>query len=160
MPISHEATLGGILVEGEHKEIAYNFAKCCNPIPGDPVVGYITVGEGIKIHRKNCKNLINMLKSDESRLVPVDWPGANGSLFVAGITITGEDLPGVLKDISNSITSFQNTNIRSVNINTSDSMFEGAVTVQVKDIEHLNRLIERLKKHKWIYSAERFESSN
>ncbi len=152
--------IGGILVEGEHKEIAYNFAKCCNPIPGDPVVGYITVGEGIKIHRKNCKNLINMLKSDESRLVPVDWPGANGSLFVAGITITGEDLPGVLKDISNSITSFQNTNIRSVNINTSDSMFEGAVTVQVKDIEHLNRLIERLKKHKWIYSAERFESSN
>lgn len=152
--------IGGILVEGEHKEIAYNFAKCCNPIPGDPVVGYVTVGEGIKIHRKNCKNLINMLKSDDSRLVPVEWPGTNGSLFVAGITIIGEDMPGVLKDISNSITSFQDTNIRSVNISTNDSMFEGAVTVQVKDLQHLNRLIERLKKHKWVYSAERFESSN
>ena len=151
---------GGVLVEGEHKGISYSFAKCCNPIPGDPIVGYVTIGEGIKIHRKNCSNLIQMAEKNEDRLVPVDWPHTNGKLFVAGITILGEDKPGILKDISNSITTFKDTNIKSVNINTYDSQFEGQITVYVEDLEHLNRLLERLRKNKGIFSARRFESAN
>ena len=150
-------TSGGVLVEGEHKGIAYNFAKCCSPIPGDPIIGYITIGEGIKIHRKDCKNLINMLKHGEHKLVPVRWPNSNGSQFVAGIRIRGEDNPGVLTDISNSITNFNNTNIKAVNINTSDSMFSGTVTVYVSNLEHLNRLIEKLKKMTGVYSVTRFD---
>ncbi len=149
---------GGILVEGEHKGIVYNFAKCCNPIPGDAVVGYITIGEGIKIHRKNCVNLINMVKKNEDRLVPVEWPNTEGSFFVAGIKVRGEDKPGILQALSNSITNYNSTNIKSVNISSKDSLFQGTVTVYVKNLEHLNHLIDRLKKTSGIYSAERFNS--
>lgn len=153
-------TAGGIVVEGDSKGFAYTYAKCCNPIPGDQVIGYVTIGEGIKIHRKDCKNLINMIKTNEERLVPVNWPKSNGAFFVAGLSIRGDDVPGILKDISNSITTYQNTNIKSVNISTNDSMFKGTITVYVKDLEHLTKLIERLKKNHGIYTVERFDAEN
>jgi RelA/SpoT family (p)ppGpp synthetase len=153
-------TAGGVVVEGDQKGFAYSFAKCCNPIPGDPVIGYVTIGEGIKIHKKDCKNLINMIKTNENRLVPVSWPKTDGTYFVAGIIIRGDDIPGILKDISNSITTYQNTNIKSVNITTGDSMFKGTITVYVKDLDHLNKLIERLKKNKGIFTVERFDAEN
>lgn len=149
---------GEVLIEGDHKGFAYSYAKCCNPIPGDHVIGYVTIGEGIKIHRKDCKNLINMVKTNSERLVPVTWPKTNGAFFVAGLTIRGDDVPGILKDISNSITAYQNTNIKSVNITTGDSLFKGTITVFVKDLEHLNKLIDRLKKNRGIYSVERFDT--
>lgn len=153
-------TAGGVMVEGDAKGFAYTYAKCCNPIPGDHVIGYVTIGEGIKIHRKDCKNLINMLKNGENRVVPVSWPKSNDSYFVAGLIIKGEDMPGLLKDISNSITTYQNTNIKSVNIISNDSLFRGTITVYVKDLDHLNKLIDRLKKNKGIYSVERFDADN
>ena len=101
-----------------------------------------------------------MAKSNENRLIPVNWPRTNGAFFVAGIIIRGDDMPGILKDISNSITSFQNTNIKSVNITTGDSMFKGTITVYVQDLGHLNKLIERLKKNRGIFSVERFDAEN
>jgi RelA/SpoT family (p)ppGpp synthetase len=153
-------TAGGIVVEGDQKGLAISYAKCCNPIPGDPVIGFVTIGEGIKIHRKDCNNLITMLKKGDSRIVPVTWPKSNGAFFVAGIIIKGEDMPGLLKDISNSITTYQNTNIKSVNISTGDSLFRGTVTVYVKDLEHLNKIIDRLKKVKGIYTVERFDADH
>lgn len=150
--------IGGILVDGNRSGILYTYAKCCNPIPGDPVIGYITVGEGIKIHRKNCVNLLNLSVQDSSKLVNVQWPEAEDNLFVAGLTIRGEDRPGILNDISHTIVTYRSTNIKSININTTDSTFEGSVTVYVQNLEHLNRLIERLKKVQGIFSVERFES--
>ncbi len=151
--------IGGILVDGKKSGILYTYAKCCNPIPGDPVIGYITVGEGIKIHRKNCVNLLNLSVQDSSKLVNVQWPETEDNLFVAGLTIRGEDRPGILNDISHTIVTYRNTNIKSININTTDSTFEGSVTVYVQNLEHLNRIIERLKKVQGIYSVERFEST-
>ncbi len=153
-------SVGDVIVAGEHRGFEYSYAKCCNPIPGDPIVGYITIGEGIKIHRKNCKNLLTLSADNENRLVPVEWPREKDSYFLAGISIKGEDRPGILKDLSNSIASFQNTNIKSVNISTTDSVFNGQVTVYVQDVLSLNRLMERLKKNKGIYSVERFDAHN
>jgi len=151
--------IGGIHVDGKKSSILYTYAKCCNPIPGDPIIGFITVGEGIKIHRKNCNNLINLSISDSSKLVNVQWPETDDNLFIAGILIRGKDRPGILNDISHSIVTFQNTNIKSININTQDSSFEGNVAFYVQNLEHLNRIIERLKKISGITSVERFESS-
>lgn len=151
--------VGGILVDGKKSGILYTYAKCCNPIPGDPVIGYITVGEGIKIHRKNCVNLLNLSVNDSSKLVNVQWPETEDNLFVAGLTIRGEDRPGILNDISHTIVTYRNTNIKSININTTDSTFEGSVTLYVQNLEHLNRIIERLKKVQGIFSVERFEST-
>jgi len=146
-------------VDGKKTEMLYSYAKCCNPIPGDPVIGYVTVGEGIKIHRKTCNNLINLSTGDSSKLIPVQWPYSEGSLFVAGLSVRGEDSPGILNEIAHAIVSYKNTNIKSINIGTNDSTFEGNVTVYVSHLDHLNRLIERLKKVKGVYVVERFESS-
>ena len=153
------ADAGGVLVDGKQYGILYSYAKCCNPIPGDPVIGYITVGDGIKIHRKTCPNLLNLSIKDGSKLVPVQWPQNESSLFVAGITVMGEDSPGLLNEISHAIVSYQNTNIKSININTSNSTFEGSVTLYVHNLDHLSRIMDRLKKMKSIYSVERFESA-
>lgn len=150
--------IGGILVDGKKSGIFYTYAKCCNPIPGDPVIGYITVGEGIKIHRKSCVNLITLSTQDSSKLVNVQWPETEGSLFVAGISVRGKDRPGILNDISHSIVTYQNTNIKSININTGESSFEGSVAIYVQNLDHLIRIIERLKKVSGVYSVERFES--
>ncbi len=150
---------GGILVDGKSSGIMYAYAKCCNPIPGDPVIGYITIGEGVKIHRKTCNNLINLSKIDPDKLVAVQWPGTDGTLFVAGLTMKGEDSPGILNDIAHTIVSYKETNIKSININTNDSTFEGSVMVYVNNLEHLNHLIDRLKKLRGLYKVERFEGS-
>ncbi|MGA8265842.1 MAG: bifunctional (p)ppGpp synthetase/guanosine-3',5'-bis(diphosphate) 3'-pyrophosphohydrolase [Ignavibacteriaceae bacterium] len=150
--------IGGVLIEGKESTILYSYAKCCNPIPGDPVVGYITVGEGIRIHRRNCSTLLNISEKENSKLIPVQWPENDSSLFVAGLTVSGDDTPGILNEISHAIVSYQNTNIKSININTNNSAFEGSVTLYVHNIEHLTRIIDRLKKLKGIYSVERFES--
>jgi RelA/SpoT family (p)ppGpp synthetase len=151
--------IGGVLVDGKTSGIKYSYAKCCNPIPGDPVIGYITIGEGIKIHRKSCNNLVNLSSEDSSKLVPVQWPEGEESLFVAGLTVKGDDRPGILNDISHSIVTYQNTNIKSINISTSNSIFEGSVTVYVHNLEHLNRIIERIKKLNGVFTVERFESN-
>ncbi|HEY7751051.1 MAG TPA: TGS domain-containing protein, partial [Ignavibacteriaceae bacterium] len=150
---------GGILVEGNKSGIMYSYAKCCNPIPGDPIIGYITVGEGIKIHRKSCNNLINLSSSDSSKLVTAQWPEHDDSMFVAGLILRGEDSPGILNEIAHTIVSYKSTNIKSININTNESSFDGSVTVYVGNLDHLNTLIDRLRKVKGIYKVERFESS-
>ena len=149
---------GAILVDDKVDGILYSYAKCCNPIPGDPVIGYVTIGEGVKIHRRSCKNLSNIQDKNESKFITVQWPENESSLFVAGLKITGTDSPGILNDISHAIVSYQNTNIKSVNISTADSAFDGSVTLYVHNIEHLNRIIERLKKIKGVTLVERFES--
>jgi RelA/SpoT family (p)ppGpp synthetase len=151
--------IGGVLVDGKKSGIMYSYAKCCNPIPGDPVIGFITVGEGIKIHRKTCNNLLKISEKEISKFVPVQWPEGEGSLFVAGLSVMGEDSPGILNEISHTIVSYQNTNIKSININTGNSTFEGSVTLYVQNLEHLSRVIDRLKKLKGVYSVERFESA-
>jgi len=151
--------IGGILVDGKKIDLLYSYAKCCNPIPGDEVIGYITIGEGIKVHRKTCPNLTNIFNDQSSKLVPVQWPQSERSTFVAGILVKGEDSPGILNEIAQAIVSFENTNIKSININTSDSMFEGSVMLYVNNLEYLNRLIDKLKKVRGIYLVERFEGA-
>ncbi len=108
---------GSLLVEGNKAQFLYSYAKCCNPIPGDPVIGYVTVGEGIKVHRKTCSNLIYLSEKDPSKLVPVQWPENEDTLFVAGLTIMGDDSPGLLNEISHSNVTYQKTNKKSININ-------------------------------------------
>jgi len=150
----------GIIIDGDAKGFEYSYAKCCNPIPGDPIIGYVTIGEGIKIHRRNCHNLLSQQNINDSRLVPVDWPNTEGSFFVAGLLITGEDSPGILKEITNTITNYQNSNIKAINMSSQDSMFKGAVAVYVKDLDHLSKLIEKIKKSKGVFTVERFDMQN
>ncbi|NWF90469.1 MAG: bifunctional (p)ppGpp synthetase/guanosine-3',5'-bis(diphosphate) 3'-pyrophosphohydrolase [Ignavibacteriaceae bacterium] len=154
---SARSDAGDILVDGKINGILYSYAKCCNPIPGDPVIGYVTIGEGVKIHRKTCKNLSAIQEKNDTKFITVQWPENESALFVAGLKIVGTDSPGILNDISHAIVSYQNTNIKSVNISTADSEFNGSVTLYVHNLDHLSRIIERLKKIKGVTSVERFE---
>lgn len=147
----------GIVLNGTQENYLHSYAKCCNPIPGDPVVGFITQGEGVKIHRRSCKNIQLMLQMEPKRLVDVQWPPENSAMFVAAVRIVGEDRTGMLSDITHAISTYQNTNIRSVHLDSKDSMFEGLFVINVKDTEHLQRLLERIRKIKGITRAERLE---
>jgi (p)ppGpp synthase/HD superfamily hydrolase len=151
----------GIIIQGETSDIEYDFARCCSPLPGDDVIGFVTLGRGIKIHRRNCRNIQRLLldstdASMRDRLIDIDWPSKETTEYLGGIRIEGEDRPGILNEIALAVTSYKNTNIRSVNIETEKTAFHGSVLVTVLNLEHLERLIERLKKVKGLSLAERY----
>jgi len=145
----------GITIFGTHDNFLHSYAKCCNPIPGDEIVGYVTKGEGVKIHLRACKNLQSLMTTDPSRIVEVGWPVTNGMEYAAAIRVSGEDRTGMLNDLTHSISTYQNTNIRGVKIDAKDSLFEGTIMLGVKNTEHLDRIIEKLRKIKGVFRAER-----
>jgi RelA/SpoT family (p)ppGpp synthetase len=148
---------GNIIVSGTQDNVLHNYAKCCNPIPGDDIVGFITTGEGIKIHRRTCRNIKLMMQIQSGRVVDVSWPRDNGVMFVSAIRVSGEDRPGMLNDITHAISSYLNTNIRSVTMDSKDSFFEGTFLLYVKDTDHLNRLLEKIRKIRGVTGADRLE---
>jgi len=148
---------GGIVLSGANENFLHNYAKCCNPIPGDEIVGFVTTGEGVRIHRKQCRNLKLMMQMQSNRIVEVEWPLQNEVMFVSGITVSGTDRPGMLNDITQAIATYMNTNIRSVNIDSRDSMFEGTFLLYVTDTGHLERIVSRIRKIKGVTNVQRFE---
>jgi (p)ppGpp synthase/HD superfamily hydrolase len=148
-------TGGELVVDCEDIKLMLSYSKCCNPIPGDDVAGYITTGEGIRIHRKNCRNLLDKAKVEPEKVVSIRWPDVENTSFIVGLVIRGDDTAGMLKDIANTIVGYKNTSIKSISLDTSDSFFEGTVTLYVQNLEHLSRIIEKLKKIKGVYSVTR-----
>jgi GTP diphosphokinase / guanosine-3',5'-bis(diphosphate) 3'-diphosphatase len=146
---------GGITLFGSNDNFMHSYAKCCNPIPGDEIIGFVTQGEGVKIHVKTCKNLIAMMAAEPRRIVDVGWPATNGVEYPAAIRLSGEDRTGMLNDITHAISTYQNTNIRGVKIDTKDRIFEGTIIIGVKHTDHLSRVIEKLRKIKGVYRADR-----
>ncbi len=146
---------GEIIVAGENAPMKMSYSKCCNPIPGDDVAGYITIGEGISVHRKVCHNLIDMARKDPNRVVEISWPKLENTSFIVAVRVTGKDRSGILNDITHVIVSNSNTNIKSVNIESSNNMFDGVVTLYVHNLDHLSRIIERLKKIQGVYDVHR-----
>ncbi len=148
---------GGIVLQGDQDNFMHNYAKCCHPIPGDDVVGFVTTGEGIKIHRRICRNIRLMLQMDPDRFIDVAWPSENGVMFVSGVRIHGDDRSGMLNDITHAISTYNNTNIRSVNIDSQNSLFTGTFILYVKNTDHLDRIMERIWRIRGVKSVERFE---
>jgi GTP diphosphokinase / guanosine-3',5'-bis(diphosphate) 3'-diphosphatase len=146
----------GISILGSSDNFMHQYAKCCNPIPGDSIVGFVTIGEGIKIHRKDCKNVMSKRMAESERIVEVSWPTASAADFIAAVRVYGKDRPGLLSDVTHAISSFQNTNIRSVNIDSRGSLFEGQIILFVKNTEHLARVVDKIKKVEGILEVERF----
>ncbi|MCX7833248.1 MAG: bifunctional (p)ppGpp synthetase/guanosine-3',5'-bis(diphosphate) 3'-pyrophosphohydrolase [Ignavibacteria bacterium] len=136
--------------------LKYDFAKCCNPIPGDEVVGYITRSEGLRIHRRNCNNIINLYLMDPNRIIDVNWNMNIHDTFAGGIIIIGEDRKGIVNEITEMISKNFGVNIKSININTKGSLFEGTIILEVKDLKQLNSIIEKISHHKSIIRASRF----
>ncbi|MGO9480804.1 MAG: RelA/SpoT family protein [Candidatus Kryptoniota bacterium] len=150
----------GIVVDGSRTDWKISYAKCCSPIPGDEIVGFVTTGEGIKVHRKTCANLERLAGTARERIVDASWPGESSGLFVAGVAISGMDRPGILTEITHAISSYQDTNIRSVSAEVRSAIFESQIIIYVKDKEHLERLIDKLKKVQGITRVDRIQGQN
>ncbi len=148
-----------ILLIGEDMDIIdYKFAKCCNPIPGDDVFGFVTVTEGIKIHRTSCPNAPELLSNHGQRVVKAKWASKHQSSFLAGLGIIGTDRVGLISDVTKIISSELKVNMRSISIDTDTGIFEGNIQLYVNDTRHLDLLIDKLKKVKGVVKVNRFDS--
>ena len=142
----------GIILDGIDN-IMVNFRKCCNPIPGDELIGFVTRGRGITVHQSTCKSL-PLLSHESDRLIPVEWNVKSSDHFNVRLRIVSQDYKGALKDMSECI-SKQNVNIASVDIKVKESVAVAHFIVQVKNNRQLNRLMRKMTKLKNVDYVER-----
>ena len=145
-----------IIVFNEEDELLdYKLAKCCNPIPGDHIFGFLTVIEGIKVHRSDCPNAIQMRSNFSYRILPGKWVNKQEIDFVATINLKGIDRLGLMNKVTQIISNQMNVNIKSMNITTEDGLFEGIITLKVHNVAFLKELTKKLEKVKSITSITR-----
>lgn len=147
-----------LLIGDDQEKLDYTLAKCCNPIPGDDVFGFITINEGIKIHRVNCPNAIQLMSNYAYRIVKAKWTSQETISFLAGIKVTGIDDMGIVNNITKVISNELHVNMRSLSFDSHDGIFEGTIMVFVHDTNHLTNLIRNLKKAKGVKTVERITS--
>lgn len=147
-----------LLIGDDMDKIDYKLAKCCNPIPGDDVFGFVTVNEGIKIHRTTCPNAIELMSHYGYRIVKAKWTSQKELAFLAGLRIIGTDRVGILSDVTKVISNELKVNIRSITIDTNDGMFDGKIMIFVHDTKHLDKLIMRLSKIPDVINVMRIDS--
>lgn len=135
----------------------YKLSPCCNPISGDDVFGFITINDGIKIHRVNCPNAIALMSNYAYRIVKAKWTSQKEIAFLAGIKINGTDDVGVVNNITKVISNELKVNMRSISIDSNEGLFEGTIMLFVHDTVHLDKLIAKLLKVKGIYSITRID---
>jgi len=147
-----------LVIDNKLNKIVHRLAKCCNPIYGDEIFGFVTVSEGISIHRINCPNAAQLISKYGYRIVKAQWSETEQQIYLpATIRITGIDEMGILSRISEVISNDLKVNIRSVSVESNDSMFEGSITLLVKDTAHLEVLVKRILKIKGILGVSRLE---
>jgi GTP pyrophosphokinase len=148
-----------LVIGDDLQKLDYKLSPCCNPIPGDDVFGFVTVGEGIKIHRVTCPNAVKLLSNYAYRVVKAKWTNDQLISFLAGLKLTGTDELGLVQNITKVISSDNHVNMRSISFDTEDGIFTGSIMVYVHDTKHLNHLIENLKKVKGVDKVERVDQN-
>ncbi len=141
-----------LIIDNNLSSINYEFAKCCNPIPGDYIFGFVTVSKGTKIHRRSCPNASDMMRRYPYRVLKVMWNSeSKNTNFICNIIVAGSDKIGITASISNVINNEFKLKIKAINLNTrKKDKFDGTVVVVVKNRKQLIKLIDRLKKIKGI----------
>jgi len=148
-----------LVIDNNLKDINYKLAVCCNPIFGDEIFGFVTIMEGIKIHRITCPNAKQMVERYPYRIIKAKWrvTGKRNS-FQASIHISGSDRSGIVTDISRIIAKEVGIQMRSIAINSEDKAFDGTLRVYVNDLEHLDFLMQKLKNIKGVHSVSRADA--
>ena len=135
------------LVFGENEDkLAYKFANCCNPIPGDSVFGFITSNEGLKVHKTDCPNAIQLQSNYTDKILKARWIDSSQEEFRADIHLNGIDNMGLISEITQEISKNLNVDMKKVSFSTDDGIFEGDISLRVKNNDILNKLISHLKK--------------
>jgi guanosine-3',5'-bis(diphosphate) 3'-pyrophosphohydrolase len=147
-----------LVIDNKLDKMVYRLAKCCNPIYGDEIFGFVTVGGGITIHRIGCPNATRLISRYGYRIVKAQWSDTEKQIYLpATIRITGIDDIGILSRISDVISQDLKVNMRSVKVDSDEGMFEGTITLFVKDTSHLDVLIRRIAKIKGVLHVSRLE---
>ncbi|MAL22870.1 MAG: RelA/SpoT family protein [Xanthomarina sp.] len=136
-----------LLVFGKEEEkLDYKFANCCNPIPGDPVFGFLTINDGLKVHKKNCPNAVSLQSNYAYRIMTAKWVDSSQQEFAAQIILSGIDNLGLVNEITKIISSNMHVNMKSLSFQSDDGIFSGKINVIVKNNTLLKKLMENLKK--------------
>lgn len=140
------------IVFGEDYEMPYSLARCCNPLPGEAIFGFVTVGEGVKIHRTTCPNASKLMSQYGYRIIPASWPNVNETAFEAHIEVKGLDDVGIVSRITDIISKDMEVNMKSINIRANeDGTFGGQLEIMVNNSEDLETLVSKIKAtHKYI----------
>lgn len=135
-----------IVFGNEEEKMDFTLAKCCNPIPGDSVFGFVTINEGIKIHKKDCPNSISLQSKFAYRILKSKWIDSSQEEFISIINISGIDIIGIVNEITKLISNSLNINMKKMHFDTEGNTFKGKITLKVKTKNILDKLILRLKK--------------
>ena len=130
----------------EEEKLEYKLSNCCNPIPGDNVFGFISVNDGIKVHKKDCPNALQLQSNYAYRIIQAKWIDSSQQDFKAVINLQGIDNLGLVSEITQEISSNMHVNMKNLNFDSSDGVFSGRITLVVKNNNILNTIIQRLKK--------------
>ncbi len=147
-----------IIIGEDFKNIQYKLAKCCNPIPGDAVFGFITINEGIKIHRNNCPNAEHLMSKMAYRCVKAKWKKEDLVSHLASLRLIGIDDVGIVNKITEIISNQHNVNMKSISFEANDGLFEGKIKVLVYDREHLDLLTQKFELIEGVKRVERWDS--
>ncbi|WP_443946332.1 RelA/SpoT family protein [Pedobacter sp. AW1-32] len=147
-----------LLIGEDMQKIDYTLAACCNPIPGDDVFGFITVSDGIKIHRTNCPNATQLMANYGYRVVKAKWNKQKELTFLTGLRIVGIDDVGLINNLTKVISNDFKVNMRSITVDTNEGIFEGSIMIFVNDTEHLENLVNNLLKVRGVTGVTRFDA--
>ena len=144
-----------LVIDRNLKGVDYSLAKCCHPIYGDPVFGFVTVTGGIKIHCENCPNAPELRKRFGYRIVKARWSGKGASQYSTTLRIVGNDDIGIVNNITSIIMKEDKIEMRSINIDSNDGLFRGNITVQLDDTSKLEALLRKLRTVKGVKQVSR-----
>ena len=130
--------------------LKHSLSNCCNPIAGDQVFGYISVNEGIKVHKKDCPNSLSLQSNFAYRIIKAKWVDSSSDEFTAILKLSGIDNMGIVSEVTKSITGDMSININKLSFDSEDGIFTGLISVNVKNKTILNRLINRILKVKGV----------
>ncbi len=146
-----------IIMGQSSDQLDYSFAPCCNPIPGDDVFGFITINDGIKIHRTNCPNSVQLMSKYSYRVVKTKWNNQRDVAFLTGLKLNGIDSMGIISRVSEIITNNLHINMKSITFESKDGIYEGKIMLYVTDSEQLEIVIREMKDIEGLVSITRFE---
>lgn len=144
----------GLVIDQNLTGVEYKLAKCCNPIYGDEIFGFVS-SQGIKIHRKNCPNAKDMFTRFSYRIVPARWSGKSGELYTTTLRVIGNDDIGIINNLTSIISKEQGVSMRSISIESDDGLFQGNISVMLSDTTMLNGLMKKLRGIKGIKQVSR-----
>ncbi|MBU3012534.1 RelA/SpoT family protein [Polaribacter vadi] len=139
----------------EEEKLDYTLSKCCSPIPGDQVFGFLTINDGIKVHKKNCPNAISLQSNYAYRIMLAKWIDSTKQDFKAVLQMSGVDHSGIVNSVTRIITNSNGVNLQRINISGDEGIFDGKISLSVKNSSQLNNLIKRILKVEGVKKVER-----